>query len=206
MNVHKIITFPPYYENCYIAWEPVSKEGYIIDPGGECDEICKYIDDHSITVHAILATHTHPDHIGAVSELKSRLSIPFWIGRNEQQLLDMLPQFNSFLHLPDTTVPVVDRELKHGEQLTMGGTQLTVIETPGHTPGGVSFYTDGTVFTGDTLFKTSVGRCDLPLGNQDQLIESIKTHLLTLPDDTIVYPGHYDETTIGIEKETNPFL
>lgn len=192
--------------NCYLAWCPASKETIIIDPGGDADDIIKRIGRLGLKAIAIVNTHAHGDHIAANEFLMESLQIPLWVHEKETPLLaDPLLNASAYYGLPVISPPA-DRFLTEGEQVVFGQCSLRVIETPGHSPGGISLHADGSVFAGDALFAGSIGRCDIPGSNMAQLLESIRKKLFVLPDSTVVYPGHGSTTTIGQEKRLNPYV
>lgn len=189
--------------NCYLVWEKRTKKGIIIDPGDDAEYIINRIKDLEIKPQSILATHGHFDHVLAVFELKLAFKIPFLIHHHDLFLLKRAGRTADwFTGIKDGFVPSVDRFLKEKEFISFGqNSQLKVIETPGHSPGGVAFFSRGVLFSGDTLFKEGVGRTDFSYCSQVDLINSIKNKLFKLPDETIVYSGHGEETTIGKEKK-----
>ena len=194
--------------NCYI----VKQEGscLIIDPGEEGKRIIQLLNKHKLTPKAILLTHAHFDHIGAVDIVRDHYNIPVYIHEKEAKwLLDPAlngSQFFMIGHL--VRIKPADIILYKEETRTIGDFEMQIFETPGHSPGSVSFYfaQERVVFSGDALFKGSIGRTDLPGGNHQQLLRSIQENLLTLPEDTIVLSGHGDSTTIREEIDSNPFL
>lgn len=191
-----------YGANCYILTDDKNKVGCIIDPGGDADRISKAIDGLDTDMKFILLTHGHMDHVGGVDELKTKYNIPVYINGKDKELMERGMQV--FGRIWKTTSE--DKKLNDGDVLELGSFKIKCIETPGHTPGGMSFLVNDVVFTGDTLFHGSVGRCDLPGGDQHQLIESIKNKLMVLDDKIVVLPGHEGESNIGFEKQYNPFL
>ena len=201
-----LITFPTgeLGVNTYI----ISADGTgaaVIDPGGDAGKIKAVLSENGLKLKAVLLTHGHFDHIGAAAELK-RLGAEIYVSKEDAPMLDndilnMAAPFN--MHVEH---PVPDKFIKDGDILNIAGLEIRVISTPGHTPGGVCFLTESKLFSGDTLFHRSVGRCDHPGGNHGLLIKSIKEKLLCLPDDTPVYPGHGHSTFIGEERLFNPFL
>ncbi len=192
--------------NCYLAWCRDTKDALVIDPGGDAPVILKAIESLSLKVAYIVNTHGHLDHIGANSELHSALNCPIAIGNLDQGMLTDAGENLSYHVGPPMTSPAAEILLEHGDKLEFGRCTLEVLATPGHTRGGISLYGHGILFAGDTLFQRSIGRSDLPGGNQQQQLASIRTKLLTLPDATRVLPGHGPETTIGQERVHNPWL
>ena len=188
--------------NCYLAWDKETREGIIIDPGDDAEYILNRIKDLEVKPKMILATHGHFDHILAVLELKLAFKIPFLLHRKDLFLAKKaVSSAKFFTGDREALPPLVDKFIKEGEKISFGKNEkLKVIETPGHSPGGVAFLNRGVVFSGDTLFKQGVGRTDFSYCSQADLIDSIENKLFKLSDETIVYPGHGEETTIGEEK------
>ena len=204
MIVEKLVV-GPFASNCYIVGSQSNKEGMIIDPGDEAKQILKRVKDLELDIKFIVLTHGHIDHIGALKEVKEATGAEVVIhGDDAKSLKNQLVAIAFGLSYP--TPPRPDRLLKDGDSLDVGGMHFEVLHTPGHTAGGICLLGQGVVFSGDTLFNYGVGRADLPGGNYSQLMNSIQTKLMTLPDNTIVYPGHGTATTIGAERTGNPFL
>ena len=200
------LTVEPLESNCYLAWDTDNNEAVVIDPGGEADWIIAAIHRRKLNLRYILNTHGHGDHIAANRKLKAEYGVALLIHEADAPMLtDPDLNMSAVLGLPVTS-PEQDGFLIPGERVSFGGLSLEIIATPGHSPGGVSFYGERVVFSGDALFFGSIGRCDLPASNGELLIRSIKENLLTLPEDTKVFPGHGQNTTIGMEKRSNPFL
>lgn len=193
--------------NCYLAWDKTTGEGVIIDPGDDAEYILNRIRDLEMKPLYVLATHGHFDHVLAIFELKTALKIPFLIHSKDIFLLKRVDKTaDYFTGIKDGFVPTVDKFIKENDVISFGKKeQLKVVETPGHSPGGVVFESRGVVFSGDTLFKQGVGRTDFSYCSQADLISSIKNKLFKLPDKTIIYPGHGEETTIGQEKKNFSF-
>ena len=191
--------------NCYILQS--GKEALIIDPGDEPDRIRKFMVDLGAKPSLIVATHTHFDHVLGVESLKAETGAPFSIHKDDLPMLEaMQARVQQFMGFNVPPPPKVDSFLKHGDQLTLGNETIRILHTPGHSPGSISLAGKGYVFTGDALFNQSIGRTDLPGGDYQTLIRSIKEQLFLLDDDTLVYPGHGPETSIGDEKLVNPFV
>ena len=196
----------PLQSNCYLVWDEESNEGVVIDPGGEGERIVAEIERIGFTPKYILNTHCHGDHLAANDVVRKRFGVPLLVPKGEVALLDDPGLNMSVVYgLPVTSGPA-DSLLEPGSSIEFGGHKLEAISTAGHSPDGMSLYGHGLLFSGDALFKGSVGRTDFPGCDEDRLISSIRNNLLTLPEETIVYPGHGPDTTIGIEKRHNPFL
>jgi glyoxylase-like metal-dependent hydrolase (beta-lactamase superfamily II) len=206
----KIQTFVngPIQENAYLLYEEGGREAVLIDPGDEAGRLEKEIRALGVTVKLILATHGHFDHVGAVAALAKAFGASFAIQAADDFLLESLEDTAAFYGQQATKRPSIDLALKGGESVGVPGLQLKVLATPGHTPGGLCYYhaASGSLFSGDTLFEGTVGRSDTEGGDHRQLIASIHRELLPLPDQTIVYPGHGDKTSIGAERKSNPHL
>ena len=201
MEIEKLIV-GQLQTNCYLVWDKTTGEGVIIDPGDDAEYILNRIRDLGIEPKMILATHGHFDHVLAVLELKTALKIPFLINEKDLFLLKRaVGAAKFFTGDKDALKPLVDKFIKEDDVISFGEKeQLGVVETPGHSPGGVVFYNRGVVFTGDTLFKQGMGTTQYSYCSETALLNSIKNKLFKLPDETIVYPGHGEETTIGEEK------
>jgi hydroxyacylglutathione hydrolase len=190
--------------NCYLLWS--GAEAGVIDPGGSVDELVQFLTEHRLQLKWILNTHGHADHIAGNAALHQEYGAPILIHQADQAMLTS-PTANLSIFIGDNIVsPDADRVLHDGDQLTLGGEIITVIATPGHTPGGISLYTRGLLFAGDTLFQESIGRTDFPGGNHQELLAAIKERLFILPAETIVLPGHGGLTSIGHEIKHNPFI
>lgn len=195
----------PFAANCYIVGSESKKEGMIIDPGDEAKEILKSIKDSGLDIKLIILTHGHIDHIGAIKEVKEATGAEVAVHTDDADSLHDQSIARAFgLSYPPPPPP--DRLLKGGDSIDVGDLHFLVLHTPGHSPGGICLLGQGVVFSGDTLFNYGIGRYDLPGGSGSQLMNSIHTKLMLLPDNTIVYPGHGPETTIGTERRSNPFL
>ncbi len=204
----KVIRIPAgiYAANCYIVYSDKTKHGIIVDPGGDSDKILKIIEDQNINIDYIILTHGHGDHIGGVIQLLNELEVPLLVHEDD---LDMISDANMNLSniMPIGSLELeADRLLKDGDSIKFGDLEAQIIHTPGHTKGGICIKIGDNLITGDTLFQGSIGRTDLTGGDYDTIISSIKDRLLIFPEDTIVWPGHGAESTIGSEKRNNPFL
>jgi len=188
--------------NCYVVGDSSTKEAFIIDPGGDYKKIKKLIDKEGLKVLSVINTHGHGDHIGA----NSKWGAPVWIHRLDADFLqDSSKNLSGIFGFLLKTKPA-SRLLEDGDLLKMGSHALTVIHTPGHTPGSICLKGEGVIFTGDTLFYEAIGRTDFAYGSEEDIKRSIKERLFTLDDDYIVYPGHGPMSTIGHEKAANPFV
>lgn len=196
----------PLFSNCYIVWDDGVNEGVIIDPGDDADVILKTVKELNVKIKYILITHGHFDHVGAVAPLKRELNAEFLAHKDDLFFIEdgenAARRWNVDIEQP----PKPDRFIEDGDKIKVGGFELEVLHTPGHSPGGVSFLYDRMVFSGDILVQGSIGRTDFRKGSFEDLSKSIKTRLYTLPDDTIVYTGHGPITTIGDEKRYNAFV
>jgi glyoxylase-like metal-dependent hydrolase (beta-lactamase superfamily II) len=195
----------PFATNCYIVGDESTKEGIIIDPGDEAKKILERVDELGLDIKLILLTHGHIDHVGALKEVKEATNAEVAIHIDDANF-KRYRSSGLVLGLFYPHPPAPDRLLKDGDTLDIAGMRFEVIHTPGHTAGGICLLRDGVVFSGDTLFNYGIGRSDLLGGNHSQLLESIRSKLLVLDDDTVVYPGHGDDTTIATERKGNPFL
>jgi len=196
----------PFQENCYLVWEEETKQGIFVDPGDEAQRLIRTARFLGVDVKAVYNTHGHIDHAGAAAAVCEAFGVKFAMHPADAFLLEALPEQARMFGIPPMAVPRVDLELKDGDTLAVGGVAGDVIHTPGHTPGGVCFRFGDVILVGDTLFAGSIGRTDLPGGSTRQLLTSIRDRLLTLPGDTRALSGHGPATSIGIEKEHNPFL
>jgi len=195
--------------NCVIIGDEQTKDAIVVDPGDDVGQIIDALKRHDLKVKAIIATHAHIDHVGALAALKELSGAPAMLHEGDVPLYEHLAQQAVWLGVPTPSTTTLDHLLKEGERLDVGGRTLQVVHTPGHSPGSVSFVVDEvipTVLSGDTLFAGSIGRTDLWGGSFPEIIESIRRKLLTFPDEVVVVPGHGPLTTIGAERATNPFL
>jgi glyoxylase-like metal-dependent hydrolase (beta-lactamase superfamily II) len=192
--------------NCFILGCESTKEAVVIDPGDDADRILMELTKSELTVKYLINTHGHFDHVSANKKMKEATGAQIAIHSDDEPMLHELSQSAQMFGLTSENSPPADILLKDGDKITFGEIILQVIHTPGHSKGGVSLYTKGHLFSGDTLFAGSIGRTDLAGGDYDTLISSIQKKLLIFDEDTIVYPGHGPDTTIGNEKRMNPFL
>lgn len=199
-------TVGPFQENTFFLRRDDSQETVIIDPGDEHERLIAWLDGDTLKPVAIVNTHAHLDHIGAVAPLIAKYGVPFYLHPADLPILREAPEHARMFGVRVPLVPTVDVDLAHGDVLRLAGLSITVLHTPGHTPGGVSLQVDGRLFAGDTLFSGSVGRTDLPGGDRDALLASLSHRIMVLDDETVVHSGHGPDTTIGTERRSNPFL
>ena len=191
--------------NCFIVGKEAA-EGMVIDPGGNGEEICRAIADSGLDIKIIVLTHGHSDHIAALYDIQDRTGAEVAIHINDADFLEGRGSFSSQFGISYKTPHPPDRLLREGDEIEIGGISFKVLHTPGHTPGSICLLTAGKVFTGDTLFRRGIGTTLMPGSSRSQLINSIHTRLMVLPDDTVIYPGHGRETTIGAERRDNPYV
>jgi hydroxyacylglutathione hydrolase len=192
--------------NCFIMACEETKKGIVIDPGDNIDGILSIVKENNIDVIEIVATHGHFDHIGRVTTLKEKTGAPFTIHQADMFMVEGLVEIASFLSIDTDPSPEVDRFIDEGDTITFGNETLNILHVPGHAPGNVAFTWPGHAIVGDTVFAGSIGRTDLEGADPQVLLDSIRTKILTLPDNTILHPGHGPDTTVAKEKRTNPFL
>jgi glyoxylase-like metal-dependent hydrolase (beta-lactamase superfamily II) len=205
----KELVVGPFGSNCFIVGCEATKKGMVIDPGADADAIVKAVRDHGLKDILIVATHSHMDHVGALLPVRDDLDARYAV--HEADVEGMSPDMFARLFGLATggsfkAPPEPDIILHDGDVLEVGELRFTVLHTPGHTRGGISLLGAGVVFAGDTLFNFGIGRTDLSGGDYATLIHSIMSRLMSLPDGTVVYPGHGPSTTIGMERKRNPFL
>ncbi|MFA9407682.1 MAG: MBL fold metallo-hydrolase [Candidatus Dadabacteria bacterium] len=194
--------------NCYILGDEETNEGILIDPGEQMDEILSEVRNSGLKITKIVNTHTHIDHVAGVQQAKEELGVPFYLHPEDEPVLQALPEAAArFPQFGNVRVPKIDVYIEEGDEIEIGSLKAKVLHTPGHSWGSVCFVIDDHVFSGDTLFAGSVGRVDLTGGtSMRELVGSIKSKLMPLPDSYNVYPGHGPFTTIGIERRSNPFI
>lgn len=206
-NIHiETVVVGPLETNCYLLSDPESNKTIIVDPGFEGERIGEKLKSNNLILDKILITHGHYDHIGGVNFLREMTGAQVFINENDALcLVDSGKNFSGLMEI-DYTCDPAEGNLLDGDVIETGNIVLTVLSTPGHSKGSVSFYGAGFIIVGDTLFQGSIGRTDLPGCSHQVLLESIQHKILCLPDDTIVYPGHGPSTTVGRERQENPFL
>jgi glyoxylase-like metal-dependent hydrolase (beta-lactamase superfamily II) len=194
--------------NCSVFGDEQTREAIVVDPGDEIASILEIVARHGLTVKAIVITHAHIDHIGGAQKLKQATGAPVYMNQNDAELQKMMDTQAAWLGTRTPEAVAIDSDAKDGSALAMGATEFHVLHTPGHTQGSISLWipSESKLVAGDTLFRDSIGRTDLPGGDGRQILRSIHEKLLPLPEETIVIPGHGDNTTIGREKQFNYFL
>lgn len=206
--IHEILPVGPLQCNCSILGDEISREAIVVDPGDDIPRILKLLERHQLTVKQIVITHAHIDHIAGAQRLKQLTGAPILYNQNDLPLVAMMDVQAGWLGIDTPEVAPPDDSLADGDIVAVSGLSGTVILTPGHTPGSLCLHLPehNLLLAGDTLFAGSVGRTDLPGGHTGTLIASIRDRLLHLPDTTKVIPGHGEDTTIGVERRSNPFL
>jgi len=206
--IHEILPVGMLGCNCSILGDPATREAMVIDPGDDIDQITAILDRHQLTVKMIIITHAHIDHIGGAQKLRALTGAPVYMNENDSFLADNLAMQAAWLGIETPQNPGIDSPAREGDVLRAGAIEAQVIHTPGHTPGSISLFipAENKVIAGDTLFKGSIGRTDLPGGDFRTIMLSIQGKLYTLPDTTIVIPGHGEPTDIATEKRSNPFV
>ncbi len=204
----KSLVVGPIGANCYVIGDEATNEGAIIDPGDDAQRIIRMVKDTGLTIQFIIATHGHFDHNGAMKVLKEEYDCDFLLHKDDLMFIKQSKKSAMKWGITIEQVPYPDKYVEDGDILKLGSLELTVIHTPGHSRGGICLYipSEKLVFSGDTLFYGSVGRTDFDGGSMEELLKSIKEKLYTLPDNTVVYTGHGEETTIGNEKMQNMFV
>ncbi len=204
----RIVPVTPFQQNCSLVWSVAERRGVVIDPGGDLDHLRAALRQEAITVEKVLLTHAHLDHAGGARVLADELGVPIEGPHREDAFwLEAMPEQSRMFGFPETVAFTPDRWLEHGDKVTFGGESLAVLHCPGHTPGHVVFHhADGIAFVGDVLFAGSIGRSDFPRGDHGQLIDSIRSRLWPLGDETVFVPGHGPESTFGQERRLNPFV
>jgi len=206
--IHEIIPVGPLQCNCSVIGDEASQQAIVIDPGDEVQQILDLIEKHNLQVKQIVITHAHIDHVGGAMKLRAATGAPILLNQNDYTLLKMLDMQAAWVGMRSPGKVEIDQSLGQADTVRAGSLVAQVLHTPGHTEGSICLYfpADNKLIAGDTLFAGSIGRTDLPGGSYEKIIDSIHDRILALPDETIVVPGHGPLTTIGEERESNPFL
>ena len=206
--IHEILPVGMLACNCSVFGDEQTREALVVDPGDDIEDVIEIVRRHGLTVKAIVITHAHIDHIGGAQKLKQATGAPVYMNLNDTALQKMMDVQAGWLGMPAPPPVAIDVPAIEGDCLLVGATEFHVLDTPGHTQGSISLWipAENKLVAGDTLFRESIGRTDLPGGDWRQILQSIHTKLLPLPDDAVVIPGHGGNTTIGWEKRFNSFL
>jgi len=206
--IHEILPVGPLQCNCSVIGDETTREAMVIDPGAEIQNILALVRKHNLQMKQIVITHAHIDHVGGAMKLRAATGAPILLNQNDYELLKMLDVQASWIGVAPPGKVDIDQSIGQADTIKAGSLVANVLSTPGHTEGSVCLYfpSEKKLIAGDTLFAGSIGRTDLPGGSFEKIINSLHDKLLTLPDETVVTPGHGPQTTIGQERETNPFL
>ena len=206
--IHEILPVGMLQCNCSVFGDETSREAVVVDPGDNIPDILEILARHQLKVKAIVITHAHIDHIGGAEKLKAATGAPVYMNANDQELYDRIEVQAGWLGMKTPEQTDIDVQAREGDAICLGPARFEVLHTPGHTPGSISLWMplENKLIAGDTLFRDSIGRTDLPGGSPRQILRSIHDKLLVLPDEAAVIPGHGPNTTIGRERARNPFL
>jgi hydroxyacylglutathione hydrolase len=206
--IHEILPVGPLQCNCSIIGDEVTREAMVIDPGDDIHEVLALIRKHNLQVKQIVITHAHIDHVGGAMKLRAATGAPILLNQNDYVLLKMLDMQAAWIGVASPGKVEIDHSISTGETVSAGSHTAQILQTPGHTEGSICLYfaAEKKLIAGDTLFAGSIGRTDLPGGSMLKIMHSLHDTVLALPDETVVIPGHGPLTTVGDERETNPFL
>src|ERR1700675_139355 len=206
--IHEIFPVGPLQCNCSIIGDESTREAMVIDPGDDIEDILALLRKHNLQVKQIVITHAHIDHVGGAMRLRAATGAPILLNQNDYALLKMLDLQAAWIGVAAPGKVEIDHSLGHADTVEVGSLSAQILHTPGHTEGSICLYfsTENKLIAGDTLVAGSIGRTDLPGGSYDKILHSLHNRILALPDETVVVPGHGPLTTIGEERESNPFL
>ncbi len=206
--IHEILPVGPLQCNCSVVGDESTHEAIVIDPGDDVDEVLGLVRKHNLQVKQIVVTHAHIDHVGGAMKLRKATGAAILLNQNDYALLKMLDVQAAWIGMPTPGPVEIDHDLAHGDTVKAGSLTADVLHTPGHTEGSICLYfaPEKKLIAGDTLFAGSIGRTDLPGGSYKKIINSLRETVLALPDETVVVPGHGPLTSIGEERQSNPFL
>lgn len=206
--IHEILPVGPLQCNCSVVGDETTREAMVIDPGDDIEAVLALIEKHNLKVKQIVITHAHIDHVGGAMKLRAATGAPILLNQNDYALLKMLDVQAAWIGMKNPGKMEIDHSVGQADTVRAGGLTANVIHTPGHTEGSVCLYfpAESKLIAGDTLFAGSIGRTDLPGGSMEKIMRSLREKVMALPDDTLVVPGHGPLTTIGEERESNPFL
>ncbi len=206
--IHEILPVGPLQCNCSVIGDEATREAMVIDPGDDIENVLSLIEKHSLKIKQIVITHAHIDHVGGAMKLRAATGAAILLNQNDYALLKMLDVQAAWIGMKDPGKVEIDHSVGQADTVRAGTLTANVIHTPGHTEGSVCLYfpAESKLIAGDTLFAGSIGRTDLPGGSMEKIINSLHEKVMALPDDTLVVPGHGPLTTIGEERESNPFL
>ncbi len=206
--IHEILAVGPLQCNCSIIGDETTREAMVIDPGDDIEDVLAIVRKHNLQVKQIVITHAHIDHVGGAMKLRAATGAPILLNQNDYALLKILDAQAEWIGVAPPGEVKIDQAVSSGDKARAGAHEASIFHTPGHTEGSICLYfaTEKKLIAGDTLFAGSIGRTDLPGGSMEKIMESLHGTVLSLPDETIVVPGHGPLTTIGEERESNPFL
>jgi len=206
--IHEILPVGPLQCNCSVIGDESTREGLVIDPGDDIEDVLTLVRKHNLQVKQIVVTHAHIDHVGGAMKLRAATGAPILLNQNDYALLKMLDAQAAWIGVAPPGKVEIDHSVAQADSIKTGSLSADVIHTPGHTEGSICLYfpAEKKLIAGDTLFAGSIGRTDLPGGSFEKIIRSLHDKVLELPDDTVVIPGHGPLTTIGDERQSNPFL
>lgn len=206
--IHEILPVGPLQCNCSVIGDETTREGMVIDPGDDIEDVLALVRKHNLQVKQIVITHAHIDHVGGAMKLRTATGAPILLNQNDYALLKILDTQAAWIGVATPGKVEIDRSVTTGESVSAGSLVATILHTPGHTEGSICLYfpAENKLIAGDTLFAGSIGRTDLPGGDTQKIMRSLHDTVLELPDETVVIPGHGELTTIGDERATNPFL